>query len=433
MFSIGRYIRGGVVRTAFVVPALVFAMGLASCGKGEVPYDTNLLKNPSFEDVKNGIPEHWTLASYRGLEGQPEVTYGVDRETAADGKVSWRFSGDPGTRRWYVLRQELEVQDITQVRLQGWMQTEGVERREDQFPESNFILNFYDANHNRFQELRFEDKRTRPETGTLPWVEKNLVFRVPKGTRYVAVSCILGCSGTAWFDNVRLSIPQPLGWQTKRTKNFVFYSLPERPFPAGSVENEQLMFDTFADLLGIKTDMVVSYYLYPDTTSLRKALSIKGHEFVDHEDREIHSINPNEDHEIIHFMTDPLGVPPRPIYEGTVFWLQGIWYGKPIHEVAAKIQEAPRGLPPMKALVNSASRRGIDANIWIPTAASFVGYLVNRWGAEQLVELYRTPIGRDSYESFAKAFEKVYGMTCEDAEEQWHAALANPDVRHKLK
>jgi hypothetical protein len=236
-----------------------------------------------------------------------------------------------------------------------------------------------------------------------------------------------------WFDNVRLSIPKPMDWQTQRTKNFVFHSLPEKPFPAGSVENQQLILDNFASRLGIETDMVVYYYLYPDTASIRHALSIKGYEFVSHHDREIHTINPNENHEIIHLMTDPYGVPPRPVYEGTVFWLHGNWRGEPIHELAARMLATPPGLPPMKVLTNVNSRQKIDGNIWMPASASFIGFLVNRWGVERLMELYKTPIDRNSYESFDEAFQKVYETTCEEAEKEWHSVLANPELRANLR
>ena len=59
--------------TINVVLAAVLAASTWSCGQKKTSYDTNLLKNPSFEDVKNGIPNHWSLKTFRGLEGQAEV------------------------------------------------------------------------------------------------------------------------------------------------------------------------------------------------------------------------------------------------------------------------------------------------------------------------------------------------------------------------
>ena len=87
-----------------LMPVLV----LFSCGEKQTPIDTNLLKNSSFEAVKDGLPRHWRLADFKGLEGESEVEYGIDNTTAVDGLNSWHFKGDPGTRRWYVLTQEVE-------------------------------------------------------------------------------------------------------------------------------------------------------------------------------------------------------------------------------------------------------------------------------------------------------------------------------------
>jgi hypothetical protein len=411
------------------IPVLAVATALLvqSCGEKEMQYDTNLLKNGSFESIKGGLPKHWTLANFRGLEGQQEAEYGVDNSTSADGDNSWFFRGDPGTRRWYVLNQEVEVRDITHVRVSGWMQIDQVERKVDQYAQCNFLLTFYDEDHNRFQELRFADKRSRLKVGTIPWFQEDLVFRVPKGTRYVVVSCILGCDGTAWFDNVELSVPRPLDWQTQRTKNFVFYSLPERPFPTGAVESQQRLFDYFAGRLGIESNAEIGYYLYPDTATIRDVLSLKGHIYISYDDLEIHTINPNDNHEVIHFITDAYGVPPKAIAEGTVFWLHGVWFDKPVNELAAYYL-AHNALPPVSDLIDYNKFAMLDPTISWPVAASFVTFIVDRWGTERLIELYKEVAGYNSYELFARAFEKVYGIPCQDVEEQWQLVLSNVKI-----
>ena len=399
------------------------AVSLGACGRGQTPYDKNLLKNPSFEYVKSGVPQHWQLAHFRGLEGESEVRYGIDNTTAADGKQSWFFDADPGTRRFHFLQQEVEVRDITHVRLQGWMQLDQVNRLVGQYAQCNFLVTFFDEKHERFQELRYADKRTVLKLGTIPWYEEDHMFRVPKGTRYVSVACALGCDGRVWFDNVSLSVPKPPDWQTRRTENFVFHWLPERPFPPGSIENEQLMFDDYAKRLGVKSDAVVYYYLYPDTASIRSHLSIKGHQYVSWDDMEIHVINPNEDHEIIHFITDPYGRPPRSIAEGTVFWLQGQWMGRPIEEISAFHLSIGR-LPTIEDLIDLNRVSQLHPVFTMPAASVFVKFIVDRWGTERLMEFYRELNGVNSYDQFAKAFEKVYGVPCMEVEEQYRYHLS---------
>ena len=405
---------------ALVVPGLCLLF--VSCGKKETPYGVNLLKNASFEETDGDVPKHWELIDFHGLAGDQEIRYGVDNSTAVDGRNSWSFWADPGTRRFYVLSQEVEVDNPDHVRLTGWIKVDKVERRRDQYAQCNFLLTFFDQNHNRFQVMRFADKRTRLRFGTELWYEEDSVFRVPEGTRYVAVSCVLGMDGKAWFDNVSLSVPKPLDWQSERTKNYVFYWLRERPFPPGAMENQQRMFDHFASRLGVDSDVVVKYYLYPDTASIREILSLKGYQYVSWDDQEFHSINPNDDHELIHFITDPYGTPARAIAEGTVYWLYDSWQGTPVNEVAAALLSRGQ-LPKVSELTNYSEFSLLDYNLSIPAAASFIKYIVDGWGVERLMELYRVASGANSYAGFASAFNKVYGIPCEDVEEQWRLSL----------
>jgi hypothetical protein len=311
------------------------------------------------------------------------------------------------------------------------MQIDKITRHPEQFAQCNFLLTFLDEDHQRFQELRFADKRSRFKIGTIPWFEEDLVFRVPRGTRYVVVSCILGSDGTAWFDNVELSVPRPLNWQTQRTENFVFHWLPERPFPPGSIENEQRLFDYYAGRLGVESNVVVHYYLYPDSAAIREALSLKGVQYVSYDDQEIHVINPNEDHEIIHMITDVYGVPPRSIAEGTVFWLHGNLLGKPINEWAAFLLSKGK-LPRLQDLFNYNDFALLSPYQGLPASASFVNFIVDRWGTEKLIELYRRIAGFNSYDLVAGAFEKVYEVPLPEAERQWRVVLSTIDVDESI-
>ena len=44
--------------------------------------------------------------------------------------------------------------------------------------------------------------------------------------------------------------------------------------------------------------------------------------------------------DIMHFITDPLGRPPRAIAEGTVFWLLDEWQDRPLGDVVGEIVRA---------------------------------------------------------------------------------------------
>ncbi len=406
---------------ALAVAAIVLAGG---CARKQAQYETNLLKNGSFEDGgTDGVPTGWKLTPFRGAEGDSEVRHAIDDATAADGKRSFTFSADPGTRKFYILTQEVEVpEDATHVRLKGSMQLQDVELRMDQNSQCNFLLTFYDKDHNRFQEMRVADKRTRLRTGSQLWSEEDWSFRLPKGTRYVEVGCILGMNGQVWFDNVSLVVPKPIPWETATTKNYVFHWLPGHPMPQGSQESQQQIFDSVTKKLGVTTDVVINYFFYPDTTTIRKILGLKGYQYVSWDDYEFHSINPNENHEVIHFITDPAGRPPRSIAEGTAFWVLDDWKGQTIDEAVGKLVKA-KALPSLRQLIDYNSMALLDPDQSMPAAASFVAFLVDRFGTKKLMDLYTAANGMNAYDGFAVVFERVYGVSAADAESAWHERL----------
>jgi hypothetical protein len=306
------------------------------------------------------------------------------------------------------------------------MQIDQVNLNPDQFAQCNFLVTYYDGEHQRFQELRVGDKRTRVKQGTHLWYEEDNVFRVPKGTRYVAVSCILAMDGRAWFDEVSLSVPRPVGWEEQETPNLVYHWLPGHAPPAGAIENQQAIFDDVAHRLGVQSNVVINYYYYPDTTTIRDMLSLKGYQYTSWDDVEFHSINPNDDHEVVHFITDAYGKPPRSIAEGTVYWLYGEIEGLPIRPLAAYLHAHGR-LASFNDLTSYNNFAILDPTIALPSAAALVDYLVSRYGVAQLLELYKASNGINSYQGFAVALEKVYGIPATDAEQEFRAALAEED------
>jgi len=409
-----------VSRYAALASLLVVGALTASCGKKESGYDTNLLVNGSFEDVGgDGIPRGWTIEPFRGPEDAFAARHGIDEQIVQDGKRSFFFAADPNSKRFFRLSQDVEIADATHVRLRGWIQADGVDMATpEQFSHCNFLLTFYDQNRHRFQEMRISDKRTRPVLGSRLFEEENVTFRVPRGTRFVKVSCVLAMSGQAWFDNVSLEVPEPIDWETATTKNFVFHWLPGHPMPEGSQPNQQAIFDQLAQRLGIESSVVINYYFYPDTTTIRQMLSLKGYQYVSWEDVEFHSVNPNDNHEVVHFMTDPIGRPPRALAEGTVFWLHDDVDGVPVEEAMKRLVRA-NAFPPLKNLLDYNLFAVLEPQISMPCAASFVGFLVDRFGIDKLMEFYGAINGMNSYDAVAMATNEVYGIPLSEIETAW--------------
>jgi len=203
--------------------------------------------------------------------------------------------------------------------------------------------------------------------------------------------------------------------------------MPGHPFPENAQKLQQEMFEWVCERLELESDVVIRYYLYPDTAAIQEALSLKGHKYVSWDDVEIHTIEPNDNHELVHFITDPIGVPPRVFAEGTVFWLHNDWLGFPVDKVAAFFLAGKR-LPRMFELTSYNRLAMIDVGISFPTAASFIRFIVTRWGVGKLLELYEAANGINNYTGFAQAFEIVYSVPLGDVENAWHIYLAGVDI-----
>ena len=415
-----------------ILLSLAFAGMLAvfqfwACGKGGDQYETNLLKNYSFEDVKENVPADWTIEVFRGLEGEEEAEYGLDENVSYSGEKSFYFKATRSSSRFFILSQEVKVKDVKNIRLTGTMRLEGVDRTKDQYAQCNFFLSFFDENHKRFQALRFADKRTKLRLGTMDWFEERQTFRVPQNTEYITVGCVLGMFGTVWFDDISLEIPRPIPWEMSQSQNFDFHWLKERPFPPGAREQQQAIFDEYCRRLGITSEERISYYLYPDTTTIKEILSLKGDFYVSWNDGEIHSVKPVNSYEVIHLITDPFGTPPKSVCEGTAFYLQGGFLGQPIHPTAA-ILLMQKKLPSINSLIdyNKFVRQPVD--ISMPAMTSFVAFIVETWGEEKLIKLYQSAKGTNAYTTFVPSFERVYGIPALDAEFQWRQFLARTAI-----
>lgn len=408
--------------------ALLAALLIPACGKKQVPRGVNLLVNSSFEDMTGGIPRGWQLDNFRGMSNQKAALYGVHDSLAYDGGQAFYFEADPDTRRFFRLSQEVDVGDARRVRVRAAKRTLDVKVYSGQYPQAGIALTFYDENRARFSSERFADVRLGLDLGTTDgWAPRDKIFPVPANTRYVVVHCVLGMSGRVWFDNVTLEIVEGLPWKSRSDGVFTHYWLPEKDYPEGSIEYQRQLHDQYATRLGMPEEARrgISYYFYPDTTALRKALGVKGSIKVYYGAREIHSIDPVDDHEIVHLLTDVYGRLPHILGEGTAYYLQGEINGKPVQPQAQELLLAKK-IPALEGMFDPGNLSRLDANMAIIAGASFVGYLIEYGGTERFIGLHRE-LGTVATKTFAQGFETVYHGSFAEAERVWRLKLASAD------
>jgi len=419
----------GVV-AGVALSALVLSLVFAGCGKGgKTRRETNLLKNGSFEEAADGVPVGWKLNAFRGLENDIPAEWGVDEQTVHEGTRSFYFQATQEARRFFALTQSVEVRDVRRIRLRGAVRYLDLRRGQAQFPQSNFAITFYDKNGSRFESTRFYDLKTTAHIGTSrEWIVEDRTFRVPDNTARIDVHCALGMEGKMWYDDVSLEVPPDVPWLTKEGKNFTFHWLAEKAYPEGSQDYQQALFDNYCTRLGVpEADRPkVNSYFYPDSATLYSMIGEKNLKKSYWDEKEVHSVYPVDDHEIIHIITKPYGVLPFAITEGTAFYLIGDYKGRPVLQVAQQIL-ADGNLPRLAALLEQGAMVRINPEFVAPAAASFVGYLIEMYGPDKFLDLHRKANAASSPMEFEKGFQEVYGFSAAQAETEWTTLLRKLD------
>lgn len=413
--------------------ALFFIVAqFAACTSAEdatTTLDTNLLKNPSFETVRGGAPGDWQINVYRGLGNQKAALYGIADDTAYDGEKSFFFSADDSTLRFFSLSQEVKVSGVDRIRVRARLLVKNTALRSGQYPQANVALTFYDQNKTRFNAVRFADVRTPFLKGTSDgWELQDRTFTLPQNTAYIVVHCVLGMTGEVWFDDLSLDVPTGLPWQRSVGEIFAHHWLGDGSYPDGAIDVQNKLYGFYTQALGIpKEDQSpISYFLYPDTASLRSALGVNGPVHVNYSLRQIHSLKPVEEHEIIHLITDPYGQLPRTLGEGLAFYLMDRVAGDPIQPRAQTMLRAGK-IPPIINVIAPLAYTKIDPDVITVSAASFVGYVVEFGGTDRFLDLHRQTALQSDPAAFPAVFEQVYGQSLVEADRRWRKVLSTAD------
>jgi len=171
------------------------SLALRACGAGTVQRGParitgpNLLPNPSFEVVRNGKPEGWSIRTYSG-EGDHVSATGEART----GKRSLRISSEAGADTSWFAR--VKVKPGTDYRLTGWVKTAG-------------LLGARGAQMNA-HEVQGQPRGSRTNAynrGTKEWKRVEVIFSSMDRSE-LTINCLFGgwgrATGVAWWDDVAL-------------------------------------------------------------------------------------------------------------------------------------------------------------------------------------------------------------------------------------
>ena len=191
-----------VMAVGFMYVALWGGTGASLCAAEDAAPETNLLKNPGFEQVERRrgrvAPKEWAVHKWR-----PDIEVLVDQTMAHRGKNSMKiFAIRPNDRLGAAISQAVTgITPGVSYRVSGWVRSEGLRRWG--IPGSVCIqLNFLGADQQRVALFDCYASDS-PE-----WKQIAVTGKAPPGSAAIKVTCLWegrNTDGIIWFDDLALT------------------------------------------------------------------------------------------------------------------------------------------------------------------------------------------------------------------------------------
>ncbi|MBI4560175.1 MAG: hypothetical protein HY706_21490 [Candidatus Hydrogenedentes bacterium] len=165
----------------------------------------NLLKNPSFEEVESGYPAHWrqSVSPMEGAYARLDDTGGFEGSRCVALHNPRSYEKEPANNWSQNLVSDYIGMELT---LSGSVKTTDV-------TEAALWLQCWQRDPARILRVFSTGDNSRL-TGTKDWTTVTTRAKVPVGTDFLVVRCVLKGQGTAWFDGIALAAtdePPPKG------------------------------------------------------------------------------------------------------------------------------------------------------------------------------------------------------------------------------
>jgi hypothetical protein len=403
-------------RLALVTTAVALMISAAGCGEKAkkqelppIPVGVNLIKNPSFEEWMGALPAGWELQHFDGL-GQRSSLYGKSTVKKKSGSASFYLRGMFNVDRWMVLVQRFRVDPEYRMTFSAEIMGENLQKNRGQLERANIYVRFYDKDGKRVNSRYYADAYTPYLIGTSGWQRYERRVEVPEKTMYAELGLICQLTGWVYFDDVEVVLDKPVPWKEIQSKYVNYYYLESKPFPPGAIDKENAFVKSCLKKLHFKTEGKVSYYYYPSVESLQEIEGVENRdELRIYAKRELHTTESYKDHEMIHMLLAPLGYPPFGLAEGAVFYVLGSWQGRDLHMMAKELVIGNKLPPLFRIFKRWPDMENIGMGTAVPAWCSFSIWLIDNYGIDKFMKLYKSTDGVEETDSFNELFKGIYG------------------------
>jgi hypothetical protein len=280
-------------------------------------------------------------------------------------------------------------------------------------------VRFLDGEGNRLSDRYYADSYTHHRLGTGDWRRSWKRTDIPKKARFVEFGLINQMTGYLYFDDVELVIVEPLPWKKRKTDHVDFYYLEGHPFPEGSIEMESRLIDGYVRRLDVKLEEKISYYYYPSEERFNEIYNMKKYkQVVSYKKRELHTVSPIENLMIVPLVILDLGNPPFGLAEGLALTLRAPHERLDLH-MTTKRNLIDRKVPPLYKVLTKETMQGAKFSITVPAWASFITYLIDRYGMETFKKLYAESSEIEKAGPFNDVFKEIYRKEFPEIDREW--------------
>jgi hypothetical protein len=408
----------------------MLAVALVSCGGDEsdialpdIPMDSNLVVNPSFEEWENRIPVGWEMKVFEGWGGEKPNRIEKSTKERSSGKASVFIRGVFNNDKWYVLTQRHPVVHGYRVEFSADIMSQNIKQNQDQPKRANIYIRFLDENGERLSDRYYADAYTRHRKGTTIWRRSKERADVPKNAKYVEIGLINQMTGYLYFDDVELKLTRTTKWKKKKSKYVHYNYIKGFPPPEGSIEKQAKLMEDYAKKLDLDVEEPFNYFYYPTEDKFKKITGL--HRYRQRalwKKREIHTIAPTEDLESTHMLLVDYGRPPLAMTTGIVYTLLGSMNGKDIHGTAKGFLMQQR-IPALFRTIPDEEFKNYNTSITAPAWASFCSFMLDTYGAEMVMEFYRRTDQVTEINTFKVRFKEIFGTDFEIIDRKWRLYL----------
>ncbi len=343
------------------------------------------------------LPAGWKTAIAVQTGGGPPSAYAVE-----DGALVLR--AEKRTKRFTAVSRKMELRDVTWVRVEARVRTEGVDPAAAEPGPCGVYV--------RFEGGAMEQAGPCVAADWTPFVR---YFGVPTGARDVEVGFLLPAAGTARVDDLLVEPVTP-DWRTVSRGSFTYHWLGQDAFREDQLAANDETFDRAAALFGADPKVHIDYHRYGSLDAIDQYTGARLEAHV--RGTTVHTLFRTDTAAIVKVLARAWGNPPPLLADGLGVSFAGEYDGR---EIKLTSRSLGAEAPTLDALLDPRTFRALPPPKSMPVAGAFVQWVTATKGQDTVKALYGKLRADAPVAENRAALEAALGMPLAEADKALRA------------